>query len=144
MAFYGIGFTTWTGNTGSPRLDVFDERLNNFGLDLHVALTASWVIQSSYQHGFIKSLRKGGFPSSQLGIHWLIDHVFGWIWWTRKPHTTSPHRHRVTGRDRPGPMGFNSKELSVLAATIERLVRDEADMLLNVHWVAKWWDHLGW
>ena len=26
-----------------------------------------------------------------------------------------------------------SKELSVLAATIERLVRDEADMLLNVH-----------
>ena len=31
----------------SPRLDVFDERLNNFGLDLHVALAArvvQWIV----------------------------------------------------------------------------------------------------
>ena len=43
---------------------------------------------------------------------------------------TSPQGYSYRAR---WPHRFKSKELSVLAATIERLVHDEADMLLNVH-----------
>ena len=52
------------------------------------------VILSAWFH---QKPQKRGIPILPVGpFYWLIDHVFGWIWWTRKPYMTSPHRHRVT------------------------------------------------